>query len=366
VDSARAFINPALHVDGLVEVSAGNCSYCHGSAENPAPPSDTGGGSLVTLIGVGAHQAHLQGGSSSRPLECAECHLVPSAAEDPGHADGLPAEVTFSGIAAARDHTPSWDHVGANCSDTYCHGPTSPSPSPPPSWIEPGSLSCSSCHGAPPPAPHPQLTNCSHCHADTIADDDVTVFDRERHVDGVVDVDFDQACTSCHGDQNPAPPFDLAGHTATSALGVGAHQTHVLGTATSRPVPCNECHVVPEDVLDPGHIDTAGPAEVVLSGTAAAFGGTPSYMAGSCQNLSCHGALFPKGHKSGGTNTEPIWNHVDGTQATCGSCHGLPPPAPHPYNTPNCILCHEDVAADGQTFTRPDLHVDGIVTFTVP
>jgi predicted CxxxxCH...CXXCH cytochrome family protein len=199
-------------------------------------------------------------------------------------------------------------------------------------------------------------------------DDALRIVAPDLHVNGVVDVRQVAECTSCHGSANSAPPRALKGETATSSVGVGAHQTHVLGTASSRAVPCAECHVVPEGVLDPGHLDSALPAEVIFSGAALAYGATPSYVAGSCQNTACHGAVFPDGNASGGTHTAPIWTQVDGTQASCGSCHGLPPPAPHPYLqfNPVCSACHEDIAPDNQTFVRPDLHADGIVTFSVP
>jgi hypothetical protein len=46
----------------------------------------------------------------------------------------------------------------------------------------------------------------------------------------------------------------------------------------------------------------------------------------------------------------------------------LPPPAPHPRGdlNPTCSACHENIDPDNLTFNRPDLHVDGIVTFTLP
>ena len=141
----------------------------------------------------------------------------------------------------------------------------------------------------------------------------------ELHVNGVVDVVKVEVCTSCHGSVNPAPPRDLAGDSETRAAGVGAHQTHVLGTASSRAVPCGECHLVPKKVLDPGHLDSALPAEVIFSGAALAYGARPSYSNGSCQSTACHGATFPEGNAPGGTNTTPSWTQVDGTQAKCGS-----------------------------------------------
>jgi predicted CxxxxCH...CXXCH cytochrome family protein len=195
------------------------------------------------------------------------------------------------------------------------------------------------------------MPDCARCHAETV-DENNTVHDPLRHVDGIVDVDFDSACTSCHGEANPAP--------------ADAHQTHLLGSAISRAVPCAECHLVPDEVLDPGHDDSAPPAELTFSGAAVAFGAQPSYAGGVCANTACHGAVFPEGNDSGGLNTVPEWARVDGSQATCGSCHGLPPPAPHPYYSEDCSSCHENVAADDQSFVRPDLHVDGVVTFTLP
>jgi predicted CxxxxCH...CXXCH cytochrome family protein len=239
---------------------------------------------------------------------------------------------------------------------------------PSPTWVTAGSLGCTSCHGLPPPAPHPQITDCSRCHGDVVAADNRTIVERNRHVDGIVDVTLDARCTTCHGGVNPAPPLDLSGQSSTSSPGVGAHQTHVAGTPRSRPVPCGDCHDTPSDVFDPGHLDTPPPAEVVFNGAAVAFGGTPSYAGGTCQGTSCHGGAFPAGHASGGSNTTPLWTLVDGTQATCGACHGLPPPAPHPRGdlNPTCGACHENIAPDNLTFLRPELHVDGVVTFTIP
>jgi hypothetical protein len=220
----------------------------------------------------------------------------------------------------------------------------------------------------PPPAPHPQVTDCSQCHAAVVGEDDTTIVQRARHVDGTVDVAFDEDCTACHGSVNPAPPLDVVGSSSTRSPGVGAHQTHVLGTSTSRPVPCAECHSVPAAVLEAGHLDTPLPAEVSFSGAATAFGAAPSYSGGACQGTPCHGATFPEGHASGGSTIAPVWTQVDGTQAPCGACHGLPPPRPHPVAdlNPVCSACHENAAPDNVSFVRPDLHVDGIVTFTVP
>jgi predicted CxxxxCH...CXXCH cytochrome family protein len=207
------------------------------------------------------------------------------------------------------------------------------------------------------------MSDCSRCHGEVVGSDNLSMVARERHVDGTVDVSFDAACTACHGGENPAPPRAVAGQTSTSFSGVGAHQAHVLGSERARAVACNECHLVPEHALDPGHLDTPAPAEVVFSGASQAFGATPSYAQGKCSNTACHGARLTRGHASGGTLTEPAWTIVDGSQAACGTCHALPPPRPHPYHAEDCGRCHENVSLDGKTFLRPDLHVDGLVTF---
>jgi predicted CxxxxCH...CXXCH cytochrome family protein len=330
-----------------------------------APPTDLSGGTDPSYPGVGAHSIHLVASITHAAIACDECHVVPDRTDAPGHADhGSPAALVFGALAKTGGHAPRYDLGTRSCRDSYCHGDSAAV------WNAPRSTerACGSCHGLPPPAPHPQSGRCSLCHG-AVVDDAMRIIAPDLHVNGVVDVTSAEAeCTSCHGSVNAAPPRDLAGETGTRSAGVGAHQTHVLGTATSRAVPCAECHVVPKQVLATGHLDSALPAEVVFSGVALAYGASPSYSKGSCQNSSCHGAVFPNGNASGGKHTVPVWTQVDGTEASCGTCHGLPPPAPHPYLSlnPICSACHEDIAPDNQTFVRPELHVDGIVTFSVP
>lgn len=367
IDEQRHFKAPARHIDGVVDFRAGDCSSCHGGAENAAPPRDIAGHSAPTALGVGAHQAHLSGGSAGRPVACPECHTVPEQVEAETHADGLPAEVALLGVAEASARQPTWNHETATCSDSWCHAPSPGGPKASPTWNADRDLGCQSCHGMPPAAPHPQLSNCSHCHADVVGSDDRSIIARERHVDGHVDVNFDQGCSSCHGSaKSAAPPTDVSGSSKTSLAGVGAHQAHVLGTPRSRKVDCETCHIVPKTVLASGHIDSTLPAEITFSGALLAFGANPRYSGGSCQETSCHGASFPNRRASGGSNTTPTWTKVDGSQAACGSCHGLPPPPPHPYPTYPCHSCHGDIAEDDVTFTHPELHVDGVVTFAVP
>lgn len=147
----------------------------------------------------------------------------------------------------------------------------------------------------------------------------------------------------------------LDGSMDTTSIGVGAHQSHVLGARLQRPVSCSECHLVPQDVNDPGHIDTALPAEVLFGSLSSTASAKPAWdrQTRTCTNVYCHGATL-----DGGTNTTPRWDVVDGTQASCGSCHSLPPPAPHPNSTA-CEACHGPVAGPEMTLAIPNRHADG-------
>lgn len=179
-----------------------------------------------------------------------------------------------------------------------------------------------------------------------------------------------EECTTCHGGMLPAPleaapPTSLAGDSDSSARGVGAHEAHLLGNSWSRPIVCADCHVVPQNTDDEGHMDTPYPAEIIFSRTARAFEAEPSFDAssGRCQDTFCHGGSFVGHRPSGGTVTEPEWTSSDAAITACDGCHGMPPPAPHPA-AEQCADCHHDVDAD-RSFFRPDLHVDGKVTFYV-
>jgi len=345
--------------------ASAECTSCHGNAARSgsalaraAPPIDLSGASDSHDPGVGAHAIHLNASTTHGPLPCNECHVVPTTTDSPGHLDHAPpATIVFGALAKQGARTPRYDPVAHTCQDTYCHRAADAV------WTEARSsaAACGTCHALPPPAPHPQLENCSVCHGAVVGTDNRTIIDPSLHVNGVVNVAVPTSCTACHGQgTNPAP---VAGQP-----GAGAHLAHLGGSAWARAVPCGECHHVPTTVLEPGHIDTGKPVVPVFSGAAASGNGSPTYDNGSCQNTECHGAAFADGDQSGGSNTTPVWTTLDGSEDACGACHSLPPPRPHPYVAlnPVCSACHEDIADDNRTFTHPELHVDGIVTFTVP
>ncbi len=167
------------------------------------------------------------------------------------------------------------------------------------------------------------------------------------------------SCTRCHGSaDNYAPPGDTSGRTDPSLPTVGAHQAHLGPSDWHATMACSECHVVPACLNDPGHVDTPVPAELTWGALASTDGASPAYAGSthSCSGVYCHGAtLLP-----GGSVTSPVWNVVDGTQASCGSCHGLPPDPPHTTDT-NCAGCHGDVIGSDGTFVNASLHINGVV-----
>jgi len=354
VDAENKIKNAALHINGTVNVGQMACSSCHGSEQSSAPPKDLAGNTDTTSIGVGAHQKHLAGGEKTRPLACTECHKVPSTVDEPGHIDtDAPAELSFSGVGTSNNSNPSWDRTQASCTNTWCHGRAGGT-SQAPIWnqVDGKQASCGGCHGISPAAPHPENAfNCEYCHHDN-AGPGLAIKDRNRHVDGKVD--FAEGCTTCHGFP-PAPA--LNGATEATDIGVGAHAAHLAGN-NSRALACTECHVIPSEVLAPGHIDTAIPAELAFTGVGLTDNHTPvwDHASATCTASYCHGSAA-----WGGSNPAPIWNQAN--QAECGSCHGIPPAAPHPQNATNCEYCHRDTAGPGLTFKDKNRHVDGKLDF---
>lgn len=360
IDASGRFINRALHLDGTVQV-APQCNSCHGRSKDGAPPPDLEGNTDVSAPGVGAHERHLQASASHGAVACDNCHAVPESWNTPGHIDGQrPADVRFSGLATQQGHAnASYSADTHSCSGNYCHQNAVPV------WIQQKSAAeaCGSCHGLPPPfiagvpissGNHPKSDRCENCHGTVIAPDRVFIAP-ERHVNGKPDV-ADLTCTSCHGGGgSSAPPSDLLGNADVTTMGVGAHRAHLSGGKWGRSVACTDCHVVPEHVDDPGHIDDWTAAEVTFSGVAIAQNRTPTWnrQNGRCTNVWCHGADLT-------VTTSPVWTDP-AVSLGCTSCHGMPPPAPHVQLT-QCNLCHSNVRSDN-TFVDRSLHVNGSLDY---
>jgi predicted CxxxxCH...CXXCH cytochrome family protein len=355
------------HLDGHLDVAALECDACHGGGGDPAPPAAVDGAVLSSDPGVGAHDAHLRGGAIRGPVDCEECHLVPGALGDVGHIDqSVGAEVMFGPLATAPIAEPGYDPADNTCQNVYCHGATLRGGLDPlPDWTSGPAdpEDCSRCHGAPPPAPHPAFGACDACHPGTVRPDGTIDLVGGLHIDGQVEVQV-PGCDGCHGSPgDPAPPRALDGSVDTTRIGVGAHQNHLGGSTLRGPLPCNSCHRVPADVMAVGHLDGTARPEVVFGGLSTADGATPAWdpATATCSGVYCHGATRP-----GGRHTEPDWTLVDGSQATCGACHGVPPPAPHVASA-RCDLCHtRTVRADGTIDLASGTHINGQVDVEMP
>ena len=355
-------VNLATHLDGKVDVASLTCSSCHGDPAranttlNPrlsaAPPRGSKGETAVSSRAVGAHDLHLKAGNT---FACTECHVVPTST---AHANGT-AEVAFGTLAGTGAASPAWN--GATCSNVYCHGSfTGGNTAYAPSWTSPVAASCGTCHGVPPAAPHTQNTDCSACHTGYTS----TTVNASLHVNGVVNVSV-TGCTGCHGDAtrvatalNPdlpaAPPKDTTGDSATTSAGVGAHQAHLTAGSLRNAMACTECHATPGQGTHPN-----GTIDLAWGSLASSGGATPSFNATSltCANY-CHGATL-----GGASHPTPVWTGGV-VEVTCGSCHGNPPPSPHPVvaATASCGDCHP---GSTRTSVDPATHVNGTVNVTL-
>jgi predicted CxxxxCH...CXXCH cytochrome family protein len=336
------------------------CSSCHGSELSFAPPVGLGGETLTTERAVGAHQAHLVAGTLSQPVACQECHAVPTSL---AHADGT-LQLPFGALARNDGATPAYDPITGTCSSTYCHGSTLRSAATgaaglnlAPLWTGgPGQAACGACHLLPPPQPHPRTQLCDGCHPGY----SLTGVNLATHIDGAIQAE-NLTCSVCHGDEMrvlvagadglalAAPPYGSKGETLPSSRAVGAHQAHVnRGDGMALPAKCVTCHEVPTTF---DHAD--GATALHFGALATMNGANPTFDGTTCSNTYCHGSTMNRG----GTSHSPTW--AGGGPLACTTCHGAPPPAPHPQD-PDCIRCHPGYTA---TSARHATHVNGISDF---
>jgi len=220
---------------------------------------------------------------------------------------------------------------------------------------------------------HWNFADCQLCHGDNFSGGKAGVSCQECHSLQVA-TDGAATCSTCHGsDQTPAPPNDRFGNTSPSVRGVGAHQAHVLGkTLISGTIPCSTCHVVPQDIDSPGHIDLRQPATVTFSGRALLDGANPVWNGTSCSGGYCHGGGQNMTRDTNFALRTPVWT-LGTSQAFCGSCHGIPPSTPAHRNVATndltrCVDCHKaTVTANGQIIVsgppeaRTSAHMNGTI-----
>jgi predicted CxxxxCH...CXXCH cytochrome family protein len=183
---------------------------CHGTANaNPAPPLSVSGEQSTAIPQVGAHQKHYGDSPWHRPVECSECHTLPTqvecpAVEDPLHCDGV-AEIVWGPLAlTASTVEPAygWD-APYPCTNVYCHGATLEADhqgqvtTRVPAWTAVGEgygVCGAACHSLPPGADHVDQLDCETCHSLVVAafnpDDPAQTLwlDPGLHIDGTVEV----------------------------------------------------------------------------------------------------------------------------------------------------------------------------------
>ena len=185
-----------------------DCSTCHGSSNNPAPPRGLSSDTARTVRGVGAHQIHLTGGTISSRVACNACHLVPTILASSGHVDNsISAEVRFD-TATFAGANQSYNSVAGTCASSYCHGnfPNGNSANAV-SWtdVSGNGAKCGTCHGdvaqsdpedrARPKTvsqggTHPDkgafgTTKCANCHG-FVVDANLNFVDKAKHINGQI------------------------------------------------------------------------------------------------------------------------------------------------------------------------------------
>jgi len=360
------------------------CGACHGSTP-----------------GSGKHKIHVEGGLLAKQFACTTCHPDHKSAADHAFAsDGSlrtdAAQVALTGLAAltpangTRVGPPAWDATQRTCSNVYCHGATAADTAAvthTPNWdaaARPATQACTFCHGLPPNGAGG--TTCSNCHR-SVVDAQFKLVSTALHMNGAVDfADANTPCNTCHGSvTSPAPPPDLGGNSATSAVGVGQHQRHMTAPLLGirGPIQCSECHLVPTNVLSPDHLGPGhAPGTVVRapvfpkvtgSGTLArAQSASPVWdpAAMTCSHAYCHGGGEPLNtDKTPGVLQTPNWTTPD--SGACGlTCHGTPPQfAGHPagITRTGCVACHSktidatgNIILTGTPGAQSTTHMNGV------
>ena len=266
-------------------------------------------------------------------------------------------------------------------------------------------VSCYSCHSL---YPHPAgfksasghpaflynqsypLSQCKTCHGATYNGDGNTALTCTKsgcHVDASNAPKSPESCSACHGSFTAtpgtpgaaAPPSSVQGETSTGVRGVGAHQKHLATGTVGKTLKCQECHTVPTQLNAAGHLGTL-PAEVAFNDTLASlktakgsFTTIPSYSSSTlkCSNTYCHGSWKIRKATSAtpyvytdsvmaGANFAPSWTGGP-TNASCGSCHGLPPTGHVDVALSTCGSCHLGIVGSDGKITDKTKHVNGKV-----
>lgn len=202
------------------------CNTCHGDFNNSsivAPPRAIGGYLLTSDRGVGVHATHVYDVKlASANLSCYDCHprITVVGGYVKSHINGLPAEISISGLALTKSNTdssysrdpnrpafvpnPNYDFANGTCSQIYCHGYfKNGNINNVVSWTknpaDNSRIKCGSCHGNEttgnplPSGTHIQgsfANNCGMCHPNEVnyANNTWTITDSTKHINGKLNV----------------------------------------------------------------------------------------------------------------------------------------------------------------------------------
>lgn len=230
------------------------------------------------------------------------------------------------------------------------------------------------------------LTECQSCHGSDYqgANTRLSCTQSECHYSE----DGPEACNTCHGEftslvtdiQKWAPPKGLNEETDITQVAVGAHQAHLTYYSyLTGTLACSECHIVPENYSDEGHIDDSEGAEVIFNGTLAVIptqGGErvpmPVYNRSnnSCSEVYCHGnwgllkslsnnILVYADTLIEGNTAVVSW--INASTATCGTCHNIPPSGHSNFGPGACANCHNEVVNNNGEIIDNEKHANGKV-----
>ncbi|MBX2803001.1 MAG: hypothetical protein KTR31_35285 [Myxococcales bacterium] len=210
-----------------------DCTFCHGSGDDPAPPEDIDDNTDPASISFPEHTNHTAETEQHDPYDCIECHVLPADVLSDGHlfvGDDTPgvAEVFWPAGQTppdARSPDAVYDAATSTCTNVYCHGA---------GLGRAGEVSsgdnvvCGGCHGVAVAnqlsVPHRLHINagvdCDSCHPTAVREPSWEIVDKSLHIDGEITMistpggltwDADsRACTgSCHGkDTHPAKAWN--------------------------------------------------------------------------------------------------------------------------------------------------------------
>jgi len=378
----------SAHLDGNVDVTNGypanvakhtagsgysTCSniYCHSNVQAPGGASGasifatpTWGGSVTcsschtdmsttTDLTLGTHMRHTNTPGVAQ-YACSMCHgagYSTTTVTYPPHVNNN-IDISFTGAASGTTYSQAGSNPPGNgygnCSTSNCHGRGIRN------WGTYTNLTtCEKCHGS---AGTTQIASCTN-----------PAYTNQ---------------TDCQNNGGTWGTFfkDTAGSTGSAYS--GTHLSHLAGKHNyTNPIACNECHIVPANVSDAGHNDSAVPAEITWGTLATAdrwLGLTPgapmspSYSGGGgspareCSNTYCHAGVRNEDDTPSGSGPAPVWGdpaYLGGSG--CDKCHGAPPAYPHENYSSNCAACHTHVAGNNISFIDKTKHLNTVIEWTV-